>query len=380
MEGPELWNKEYLGECFEYNPTTGIFVWKRRPKEHFETERGFKMFNTRFAGKRADKLTCQGYRRLRLLNKSLPAHRVAYLLYHGDLPAVVDHKNRDRQDNSISNLRGTNQEGNTLNALPRGGSSRYKGVYKQGSSWIANGCSQGKTVYLGIFKSEVEAAFAYDTFVESRPEALLNRDIFEEIRDAYYPSPWLVYPDVWPTKAKFFTWMRGALRRYLWGKNPIKISFKKGQLTPPPGNYTGKARSGAACALTGGWYPNSKLEVDHVDGDMPLNEWDDLEEFILHCVWPSKLQLVEKEAHKIKSYAERMGITFEEAIVEKQVIAFKKLKAGVQKEILIQECIFNPEGLNLNKASDRAEAYRRHLLQGGNDVNRSPKGNPNSRK
>jgi hypothetical protein len=40
---------------------------------------------------------------------------------------------------------------------------------------------------------------------------------------------------------------------------------------------------------------------------------------------------VSREAHKVKSYAERKGISFEDALLEKQVIAIEKLKtAGVR--------------------------------------------------
>ena len=31
-------------------------------------------------------------------------------------------------------------------------------------------------------------------------------------------EPWEAYPDVWPTKASFFSWLRGGLRRALWEK------------------------------------------------------------------------------------------------------------------------------------------------------------------
>ena len=125
------------------------------------------------------------------------------------------------------------------------------------------------------------------------------------------------------------------------------------------------------------------MQVDHKEGHVSLRDWDDLPNFILHLVGSEErfadFQLVEKEAHKIKSYAERMGISFEEAMLEKEVIAFKKLKANVQKEILINECSFNPDGLNLNKALDRAEAYRRHLMQEAKDADGSTETNPNSR-
>ena len=38
------------------------------------------------------------------------------------------------------------------------------------------------------------------------------------------------------------------------------------------------------------------------------------------------MQVVGKEAHKVKSYAERMGMSFEEALLEKRVIATLKDK------------------------------------------------------
>ena len=45
------------------------------------------------------------------------------------------------------------------------------------------------------------------------------------------------------------------------------------------------------------------------------------------------LQLVSKEAHKIKSYAEKQGISFEEAKAEKTAIDL--IKKGVDKQFLI---------------------------------------------
>lgn|ERR1700727_2841417 len=37
-ERNELPPQDYLRECFEYDPETGILTWKRRPIEHFRTE------------------------------------------------------------------------------------------------------------------------------------------------------------------------------------------------------------------------------------------------------------------------------------------------------------------------------------------------------
>jgi len=140
-------------------------------------------------------------------------------------------------------------------------------------------------------------------------------------------KPWEEYPEIWKTEAEWWSYLRGALRRGLWEKSPIKLSFKNANCFPPPEGYTGKAKSGAYCALTGEWTGKSKMEVDHIEGHKSLTSWADVLPFILHLVPPKgSLQLVDKEAHKIKSYAERKGISFEEALYEKIAIDLEKKK------------------------------------------------------
>ena len=140
-------------------------------------------------------------------------------------------------------------------------------------------------------------------------------------------TPWLWYPDIWPTKSKFYTWLRGSLRKSVWNTSPIKIQFKNQNCSPPPLGYNGRAKSGAYCALSGDWDGKSALQVDHVVGNVSLNDEDDILEFIKHLIPPpNSLQLVTKEAHKIKSYAEKQGITYSEADIEKKVIAIIKEK------------------------------------------------------
>lgn len=145
--------------------------------------------------------------------------------------------------------------------------------------------------------------------------------------------PWEEYPEIWGTEAAFWTYVRGGLRRGLWEKSPIKLSYKNKHCHKPPEGYTGRAKSGTECALTGEWTGKSKLEVDHMDGHKSLLCWEDVLDFILHLVPPpDSLQLVDKEAHKIKSYSERKGISFEEAVIEKKAIAICK---GDEKKWLL---------------------------------------------
>lgn len=176
------------------------------------------------------------------------------------------------------------------------------------------------------------------------------------------PKLWERYPEIWPTKASFFAWLRGSLRRAVWEKYPPKLKFKNENCSKPPSSYTGKGRSGAHCALTGKWECKSKLEVDHIEGNVSLKDWEDLLGFIIHlCGTEDDFQLVTRDAHKIKSYADRKGISFEEAILEKKVIAFSKKKADEQKRKLRSLGVGEED---LTSAAKRKVAMRK-ILQGG---------------
>jgi len=140
-------------------------------------------------------------------------------------------------------------------------------------------------------------------------------------------TPWVWYPEIWESKSKFYTWLRGSLRKAVWNTSPIKITFKNSGCSPPPPEYKGKAKSGQYCALSGEWEGKSKLQVDHKIGNVPLNDECDILDFIKHLIPPpNSLQLVKPEAHKIKSYAEKQGISYEEAMLQKQALEICKAK------------------------------------------------------
>lgn len=173
-----------------------------------------------------------------------------------------------------------------------------------------------------------------------------------------YLEPWEENPHIWATKASFFNYLRGALRRGIWERYPVKLEFKNENVSPPPEGYTGKARSGAECSLTGVWCSKSSLEVDHKVGNVSLQGWEDVLPFIKHlCATKDSLQLVSKEAHKIKSYGERMGLSFEEAVLEKEVIAVMRSKKD--KEFIIKH-----NKVPASNAKLRREQVR-EILKGG---------------
>ena len=149
---------------------------------------------------------------------------------------------------------------------------------------------------------------------------------------------WEIYPHIWATESAYMSWLRGGIRRYLWSKNPVKLEFiKQNRVKIPNPNPKGKVKEvwGGVCALTGKTYPIGDMEVDHKEGNHSLKTLDDLVPFVKGIVMITldDLQLVSKEAHKIKSYAEKQGISFEEAKIEKTAIEL--IKKGVDKQFLI---------------------------------------------
>jgi hypothetical protein len=80
-------------------------------------------------------------------------------------PLVVDHRNCDGLDNRRSNLRFATHAQNTRNRRKKkNGSSQFLGVYfnKEKSAWDSQLKHNEKRIWVGRFKTEIEAAKAYD--------------------------------------------------------------------------------------------------------------------------------------------------------------------------------------------------------------------------
>jgi hypothetical protein len=78
---------------------------------------------------------------------------------------VVDHIDHDGLNNRKSNLRiATAAENRRHCRKVKGGSSKYKGVYrhKGANKWSAKIGINGRCIFLGYFDNEIEAAKAYD--------------------------------------------------------------------------------------------------------------------------------------------------------------------------------------------------------------------------
>jgi len=104
------------------------------------------------------------------VSRTLRLHRLFFYLHHGYLPELVDHKDRNPQNNKIDNLRELDDSENAMNSNKRKSyknkstTSIYKGVSwnKKTKKWRASLRFKGKPFYLGSFGSEDDAGQAYN--------------------------------------------------------------------------------------------------------------------------------------------------------------------------------------------------------------------------
>lgn len=146
-----------LREVFAYHPKTGIVTWK---VDRFTGKPERKIIS---AGDEAGCVVASGYRLIRVNYCRIYAHRLAWMLTHGEWPAgIVDHANMNRLDNRLSNLRLATESQNRANCKPRA-KSGFKGVVKlkHANSFMAQITADGVKKYLGCFASAEDAHAAY---------------------------------------------------------------------------------------------------------------------------------------------------------------------------------------------------------------------------
>jgi hypothetical protein len=153
---------------FDYDKE-GYLVWKERDISEFKSRVGYGMWHARFCGKRAGHVNELGYVNISITieNKqnTFKAHRLIYLWHNGILSGEIDHKNRNKSDNRIDNLRLASHAKNQMNCgLRKTNSSGFKGVYraKETKKWIARISYKRKRIYLGSFNDRLDAAKAYN--------------------------------------------------------------------------------------------------------------------------------------------------------------------------------------------------------------------------
>jgi len=134
-----------------YDPETGIFTWR--------------VDKTRVSiGDKAGRINTSGHRQIGINNRRYLAHRLAWWICWGEWPEfMLDHINRNPDDNRIQNLRPSNSSLNNQNTnLKRNNVSGHKGVYwdTRNKCWRAYIRIKRKGIHLGSFHDKEEAIIA----------------------------------------------------------------------------------------------------------------------------------------------------------------------------------------------------------------------------
>lgn len=154
---------ELLRQLLSYDPKTGRLTWRERDLSLFPNPGWGQRWNARYAGTPAgDTIDGKGYRVIKLFNKQYLAHRVCWAIHYGAWPTqIVDHRNHDRSNNRIRNLRACSRSVNQRNQSDHGrNTSGHIGVTfnKGANKWAAFIRINGKQKHLGFFVDIADAA------------------------------------------------------------------------------------------------------------------------------------------------------------------------------------------------------------------------------
>lgn len=149
-------------KALDYDPETGVMVWRDLPEFRVSCAKGGR---AKVVGKVAGTVTAHGYRKIKICGRFIFAHRLAWLIVHGeDASGEIDHINGDRLDNRIQNLRIASHAQNAMNGRRRStNTAGLKGVYvcKPTGRYIAQIVVDGANHYLGTHDTAEAAHAAY---------------------------------------------------------------------------------------------------------------------------------------------------------------------------------------------------------------------------
>lgn len=138
---PKQLSQEFLKSILHYDEETGLFTWL--VNRHSNKVAGA------IAGSPKD-----GYLVIHIERQNHRAHILAWLYVYGEYPQEIDHKDRDKTNNQLANLRQTTRSLNAQNRNPQSrNTSGVAGVSfsKRSKKWISQITSHGKSYYLGSF-------------------------------------------------------------------------------------------------------------------------------------------------------------------------------------------------------------------------------------
>jgi hypothetical protein len=104
-------------------------------------------------GDNAGTISKDGYVRVFVDGKSYLAHKLVYLIEHGDMPTELDHIDRNKLNNDVSNLRPCTRSENSINrSLFANNKTGIKNVHKHSfGKYQVSFRRNNKHIYCGLF-------------------------------------------------------------------------------------------------------------------------------------------------------------------------------------------------------------------------------------
>lgn len=181
-------------------------------------------------------------------------------------------------------------------------------------------------------------------------------------------EPWKEPDSPWKTEAAFYSFLRGGLRRGLWNKHPLKLSYKRSQRFKVPLGRVTKANPkglvwACKCAVCEEVYREPEIEVDHILPAGGLSSVEDIKAFVIRLSFIdySVLRLLCLTCHAIVTHQQRTGMNWDEAVKDKTIKANMPKKVGQQKEFLFSQGFSDEEVKNTEK---RKQCYDKLYEEG----------------
>ena len=138
-------NQQELLELFEYKDGD---LYNKKPRSKVKV------------GSIAGSLLKDGYRQVKIGNRSYKVHRVIFLMQYGYLPTQIDHINGIKSDNFIGNLRPATNVTNQYNKKPqKSNTTGHKNIHwcNRSQRYIVSFRIKGKLLNFGSYKDFIDA-------------------------------------------------------------------------------------------------------------------------------------------------------------------------------------------------------------------------------
>lgn len=170
-------------------------------------------------------------------------------------------------------------------------------------------------------------------------------------------QPWTDIPQVWKDEKAYFNWLRSQIRR-TWSRHPIKVQYKLNRRYKAPVGLKGKDVWVSDCEICG--KQGRDHQIDHLHGGYGFKDWQTFTEWSKMILWVTfdDIQEICVECHEAVSLSQKLGISFDEALVQKKAIEI--IKSKKDKEWIKQKG-FTPAS---NSASRRLQIVE--ILRGKN--------------